>query len=286
MDVIVGMFKLYEDYLVAVALCLPRIYAFIATAQVLTPGSVPRLARNAAILIIAIPVIPVTYATVGDVERTLNSYAYFFAKEFVIGFLFGYMIGWIFWAVAAAGDLIDNQRGAAIAASIDPLQGHETSPLGNLFSQAFLTYFFSIGGFLVILDILYTSYVMWPITKAVPIIAPDFPELVLGILDFGMRTMFIIAAPVVAIMFLAEFALALVSRFAPQIQVFILAMPIKSGIAILILIFYSSILFPYAADRQSYFHVYTDQLYELLEGGETLLDQQDAEERDTGDQAR
>ena len=32
-------------------------------------------------------------------------------------------------------------------------------------------------------------------------------------------------------MFLAEFALAMISRFAPQIQVFILAMPIKSALA-------------------------------------------------------
>ena len=38
-------------------------------------------------------------------------------------------------------------------------------------------------------------------------------------------------------MFLAEFALAMVSRFAPQIQVFILAMPIKSILAIFVLIF-------------------------------------------------
>jgi type III secretion protein T len=50
-------------------------------------------------------------------------------------------------------------------------------------------------------------------------------------------------------MFLAEFALALVSRFAPQLQVFFLAMPIKSGLSILLLIYYGPVLF---SDLMSY----------------------------------
>ena len=273
MDVLIDIFKTFENYLLALLISLPRIYAFITTAQILGRGAVPTLARNASILILCIPIIPVNYATIDSVDRTLMTFAFFFAKEYAIGFVFGYMIGWLFWAVTASGDFIDNQRGAAIAASIDPLQGHETSPLGNLFSQAFVTYFFAVGGMLTILQILYTSYVMWPVTENLPIISSDFPVLALNIIDFGMRTMFIIAAPVIAIMFLSELALALVSRFAPQIQVFILAMPIKSGVAILILIFYSSILFPYAADQQSWFYQWTNQLYAILgEGKEILAD--------------
>ena len=47
-------------------------------------------------------------------------------------------------------------------------------------------------------------------------------------------------------MFLAEVGLALVSRFAPQLQVFFLAMPIKSALALLVLILYMKVLFGYA----------------------------------------
>jgi type III secretion protein T len=49
-------------------------------------------------------------------------------------------------------------------------------------------------------------------------------------------------------MFLAELGLALVSRFAPQLQVFFLAMPIKSALALLVLVLYMSTLFEYAGD--------------------------------------
>ncbi|NMR95533.1 EscT/YscT/HrcT family type III secretion system export apparatus protein, partial [Vibrio parahaemolyticus] len=43
-------------------------------------------------------------------------------------------------------------------------------------------------------------------------------------------------------MFLAEFRLALISRFAPQLNVFFLAMPIKSAIASVLLIVYLGIM--------------------------------------------
>ncbi|MDX8355141.1 type III secretion system export apparatus subunit SctT [Cognatiyoonia sp. IB215182] len=270
MDILIGLYQQFEIYLLALLISIPRIYGFLTTAPILSPGVVPRMARNAAILIMCLPIVPVNLANADGIDRTLGTIAYFFAKEFAIGFVFGYMVGWIFWMITAVGDLIDNQRGAAIAASIDPLQGTETSPLGILFSQAFTTYFFSIGGMLVILNLLYTSYALWPVTEALPILSPDFPVLILGIFDHAMRAMFVLAAPVVAIMFLSEFALAMVSRFAPQIQVFILAMPIKSGVAIAILVFYCSLLFPYATDQASFFDVWTVQLYDILEIGRTV----------------
>jgi len=56
------------------------------------------------------------------------------------------------------------------------------------------------------------------------------------------------AAPAIVAMFLAELGLALVSRFTPQLQVFFLAMPIKSALALLVLVLYMSTLFEYAGD--------------------------------------
>jgi type III secretion protein T len=273
MSTIISMVLAYDKLVIALLISLPRVYAFIAMAGIMNASAVPRLARNATIVVFSLPLIPLNLAHTTMVGADLPSFATYFAKEYAIGFILGYMIGWLFWAVAAAGDFMDNQRGAAIASSIDPLQGHETSPLGMLFSQAFLTYFYSVGGVLVIMGILYKSFILWPVTRMVPIVAHEFPIIILDILDLGMRTMFIIAAPVVALMFLSEFALALVSRFAPQIQVFILAMPIKSAIAILVLVFYMKILFPFASDHQSLFFDFTDRLYTILQRGDDILSQ-------------
>ena len=260
-----------KPFLLSLLLSLARTYAFLAASQVLAPTAVPRLARAAAVLVICLPLVPINLALARVFEPSVISFAALFAKEYALGFLLGFAIAWVFWGVQTAGAFIDNQRGAAIAASIDPLQGHETSPLGNLFSQAFVTYFFAIGGFLLVIDLLYQSFVVWPVTSGIPIVTSAFPTLMLEIMDTGMRLMFVLAAPIIAIMFLAEFSLALISRFAPQIQVFILAMPIKSAIAILILIFYFGTLFDVASDNSRKFAPLLDRIYATLTAGQTVL---------------
>ena len=262
--------SLFDRQVVALLLTLPRTYAFLAASQLLTASAVPRLARGAAILSLSAIAIPINLAYVDGFDRSLASYALVFAKEYAIGFVLGYIVGWIFWAVQSAGALIDNQRGAAIAASIDPLQGHETSPLGILFGQAFLTYVFATGAVLPILDLLYRSYVLWPATLGMPILSEAFPALVLSIADHAMKLVVVIGGPIVAIMFLAEFALAMISRFSPQVQVFILAMPIKSALAIFILIFYFSQLLPFSAQQLSAFQPFAQRFLQVMKFSATL----------------
>ena len=53
-----------------------------------------------------------------------------------------------------------------------------------------------------------------------------------------MRLLLIISGPMIIVMFLSEIGLAMISRFAPQLQVFFLAMPIKSAVGVLMLILY------------------------------------------------
>jgi type III secretion protein T len=262
--------EVLDTWFVALLLTWPRIHAFLATSQLFAPTSVPRLARTVVIFVLTLPILPVNEAYARVFERTVGNYALHFAKEYVIGFLLGYLVGWIFWVVQSAGALIDNQRGAAIASSIDPLQGHETSPLGNLFSQTFLTYVFVTGAVLPIFGLLYQSYGAWPSDRAIPLISDAFPVSVLQLFDYAMRLTFVLAAPIVAIMFMAEFALAIVSRFAPQVQVFILAMPIKSALAIFILIFYMALLMPYAMKQLNLAPGYADSLYRMLRVGERI----------------
>lgn len=242
-------YELFDREIIAILLTIPRLYAFFSVSQILSASAAPRLARTGAMLSLAFPLVPVNLAAVDSFDRTAQTLIVLLAKEYAIGFAIGYVVGWVFWTVQAAGGLIDNQRGAAIASSIDPLQGHESSPLGNLFSQAFVTYIYVAGAVLPIIGVIYQSYVIWPVTRMVPGLSDAFPAALLALFDEAMRFAFILAAPVVIVMFLAEFALALVSRFAPQIQVFILAMPIKSALACVILVFYFSVLMPYATQR-------------------------------------
>ena len=101
----------------------------------------------------------------------------------------------------------------------------------------------SSGAFLLLLGAFYKTYQIWPVAEFVPSFGGAGPVFYLDIFDRLLRMIVVLSAPLIVTMFLAEFALALVSRFAPQLQVFFLAMPIKSALSVLMLIFYGPILF-------------------------------------------
>ena len=64
------------------------------------------------------------------------------------------------------------------------------------------------------------------------------PEFITGFFFEAIKTAMLLAAPMLIALFLSEFGLGLINRFAPQLNVFFLSMPIKSAVAVLILIFY------------------------------------------------
>lgn len=167
-------------------------------------------------------------------------------KEAFIGVVLGFLAAIPFWVFDVMGFVIDNQRGASMAATINPMTGHDTSPLGMLFSFAFITFFLVAGGFQALLSLIYDSYRLWEPLSYWPNFNQQTAEVLMVQINRLMLLGLLLAAPVLVAMFLSEVGLALVSRFAPQLQVFFLAMPIKSGIAVFVLMVYISTIFDFS----------------------------------------
>lgn len=167
-------------------------------------------------------------------------------KEAFIGLVLGFLAAIPFWLFDVMGFVIDNQRGASMAATVNPMTGHDSSPLGMMFSFAFMTFFLVAGGFQALLGLIYDSYRLWDPLSYWPVVSPEAANLLMVQLNRLMATGLLLAAPVLVAMFLSEVGLALVSRFAPQLQVFFLAMPIKSGVAVFVLMVYISTIFDFA----------------------------------------
>jgi hypothetical protein len=66
---------------------------------------------------------------------------------------------------------------------------------------------------LTIFSVLFRSFSLWPATLGLPAPTEKFPELMLQLADHALRFAVVLAGPIMAVMFLAEFALAIVSRF-------------------------------------------------------------------------
>ncbi len=236
------------EHIMAMTFGLPRIFVAIT----ILPFMASQILTGQLKFCIAIALYFVLHPLMLDEAKALSWTEYHFLfivlviiKEALLGFFIGLLVGILFWAIQSAGFFIDNQRGLTQAMESDPLSGEQTSPLGSFFFQGIVYIFFSGGAFLVFLQFLYASYILYPVREFIPLSVftnENFPIIFAGQVGYLMQIMLLFSAPIIVACLLTDISLALINRFASQLNVYILAMPIKSGIVAFLLIFYFALL--------------------------------------------
>ena len=237
-----------KQWFLIVAFTVPRMMAALTISPFFGPQFIQGLARQVvtiALILTVIPVVKLSSEAVGPGAPSLFLMGVL-VKEVCIGVLLGFASGGVFWIIQGAGFFIDNQRGSSMAEMFDPMSGESSSPFGLLFSRVIGVLFFIGGGFQAFLTVMYDSYSIWPVFTYFPDMKSSFPDTCLHLIDAMMSLIVVYAAPLIIAMFIAEFGLGLMNRFSPQLNVFFLAMPVKGGIASLMIILYLGILVTYA----------------------------------------
>jgi type III secretion protein T len=235
-------FNPIRQFILVFGLCVIRLTAAASVTPFLSSKMIQGRVRNSIIFSLGIVVYPIVAPTLNGHLDSLLTIVVIVVKEITLGILLGFLASKLFWVATSVGYFIDNQRGSSMASVFDPSTGEQTSPLGLFFQQTLVTLFFVSGGFLVFLSALFESYKLWPIDNFTPVFNENFPTYFLGMADDLMQTAFVLAAPIVITVFVSEFGLGLMNRFAPQLNVFVLAMPVKSLVAMIVLIIYLPLL--------------------------------------------
>jgi flagellar biosynthesis protein FliR len=140
------------------------------------------------------------------------------------GLALGFLGVMLFSAVSLAGGLVDLFSGFSVAQQFDPGTNAEASLFGRFYGVLATTLLFAIDGHLLLVRGFLTSFSAAPLTR----FSPDALAKVLTN-DAGLFFLAAIeiAAPLLAALFLTEAALGLLARAAPQMNVFLLGLPLK-----------------------------------------------------------
>ena len=145
--------------------------------------------------------------------------------EVVIGAALGFVVQLLFTAVQMAGDILDVTGGFSLQPAYDPMAMTMNSSVGRLHYLLATTLLFSSGGHLLVVRGFATSYQGLPVGGSVP------TEQLAQVLVTAFSMMFLaavqIAGPMVAVLLLADVALALLSRAAPALNIFAIGFPVK-----------------------------------------------------------
>jgi flagellar biosynthesis protein FliR len=149
--------------------------------------------------------------------------------QVVAGAALGFLAYLLFAAFQTAGAVIDLFGGFSIGEAIDPVSGVSTSVFGRFYSLIASVLLFATGGHLLLVRGFLTSFEALPLDgfrseRLAEVLTADLGTFFLAALQ--------IAAPLVAALFLTDVALGLLSRAAPEMNVFLLGLPLKIFITI------------------------------------------------------
>ncbi|TCZ79975.1 flagellar type III secretion system protein FliR [Paenibacillus albiflavus] len=231
----------YIPYVSIFLLILCRISAFFVVAPIFSARNVPVMLKIGLAALISF----IAFATVGtELQIEMNAmYIMYVIREVLVGLMLGFLAYMFFTVVQIAGSLIDFQIGFGISNVIDPMSGTAAPVIGNFKFMLATLLFLALDGHHLFIKGMLESFNWIPLTN----------ELFAKIYDGQVSTFiadsfvnvfalaFQLAAPVLVSLFLTDLGLGLLTRVAPQFNVFVVGIPVKLLVGlIMILVLLSS----------------------------------------------
>ncbi|MCL2082104.1 MAG: flagellar biosynthetic protein FliR [Oscillospiraceae bacterium] len=156
-------------------------------------------------------------------------------REMIVGLSFGFVTALFLNIVYTAGQIIDMQVGLSLAQVFDISIGAQAAVTAGILNIIMVVTFIFADGISRVFAVLGRTLEIIPVGTAA--IGPELPMLML---DLFIRCFVIavqITLPVMASAMLLEVALGVIVRTAPQMNIFVIGIPLKVAIGLLIFLF-------------------------------------------------
>lgn len=228
--------------LVAYLLASVRIVSWLAVVPPFSGRAVPAMAKVVLGLGLAFAAVPEGDSIpLSTVALLLNV-----GTQVLIGLAMGFVTQLLFGAIAAAGSLIDVFGGFSLASGFDPLSMNANTVFGKFHQMLATVLLFVTGGHLLVIGGLLRTFHFLPLGTS-----PEWetaPDVLLTAFGMFFTTAVQIALPMIAVLFLSDLGLALLTKVAPQLNAFNVMFPVKVGMTLL-LVGLSFPVLPQAVDR-------------------------------------
>lgn len=212
-----------DAWITAILFPLTRILALFASAPLWNSSAMPRRARLILGLAVAIGIAP-SLPAMPVVPPASGTGLWIMAQQILIGVGMGFSMRIIYSAIDFAGQYIGMQMGLGFATFFDPMSSSQTAVIAEFIGLLALLTFLSINGHLMYVATLSQSFVAIPVT-ATPLGAESW----LHIAELGTKIFsggLLLALPVIAALLILNIALGILTRAAPQLNLFAVGFPI------------------------------------------------------------
>lgn len=167
-------------------------------------------------------------------DESLLAYTLLVMKEFIVGMSIGFIAYLAFTAIYIAGEIIDMQIGFGVVNVMDPVSNIQVPVTSNIYFIMSMLLFLSINGHHVLIKVLFDSFTTLPLGTAV--FDANLVDGLVALFSTVFTTGYKIAAPIVASILITDVALGTVSRMVPQLNIFVIGMPLKIFVGLIIVL--------------------------------------------------
>lgn len=212
-----------DAWLAFYAFPLARVLGLIATAPLWSTAGIPRRTRLILGISIVIAIAPALPAMPQVAPGSLAG-LWILGQQMLIGIAMGFAARVIFSAIDMAGTFIGLQMGLGFATFYDPLDGAQTPVIAEVIGIIALLLFMALNGHLLYISTLAQSFHAIPIgpTALSPNSWLNIAELGGKIFSAGL----LLSLPIVVALMITNIALAVLTRAAPQLNIFALGFPL------------------------------------------------------------
>lgn len=211
---------------------LSRILGLIAAAPIFGNSSFPVSAKVTLGVLIAMIMAPVVPA--GPAADPMSMAGFLIVlQEMIIGLAMGFAMRIVFAAVEMAGEIASATMGLGFASVFDPQTKGRSSAVSQFLALIATMVFLSVNGHLILLEALYESFVSLPIS-ATPMSSNMALQLVKwagAIFSVGLQ----LSLPIVAALLITNVALGILTRAAPQLNIFGIGFPVSLGVGLILI---------------------------------------------------
>ncbi len=220
------LFSKYELFL----LVLTRVSGIFIISPFFSAQNIPNILKIGFSFILSI-LISLTL----DINITLEGTTFVatIAKELMVGLIIGFISYMFFTVFYIMGQLIDMKIGFGMVNVMDPQHKVQVPLMGNFYYILAFLILFSINGHHMIINAIVDSYEFIPIGKFT--FDEEIAFFLINILSKTFATGFKLAAPIIAIILLIDLVLGILARTIPQMNVFVVGMPLKILVGFLII---------------------------------------------------
>lgn len=222
--------------LILFVIVFTRLSGLTASAPLLSTYPIPMQVKVWFIALVSFIMFPIVLSQTNfQVPTSIPILSLVLIKEFMIGYIAGFVANVVFIGVEISADLISMQMGLTASQALNPMTGDTSPILAQAYTILASMIFIGLNGYQWIFSAIYKTFQILPPGYNL-VVSGTFTQSVIYLTSQIFSIGLSIALPIFSVLVITDVLLGFVAKMMPQMNIFMVALPVKIYLGLILFI--------------------------------------------------